>query len=97
MSAITGGVLHTGGKLGSFLAHSQDRPYKYLPLLSRAPALISLGLSLPHPTHGTVLPLALVVANLLWARADVMLMPHGRVRTALGRLLLVPPPFSIQS
>jgi hypothetical protein len=100
-SAAAGGILHTFGKTGSLLLPRYDAFFKCLPLASRAPAFISLVEDLrenivkyPRLTEAalhSILPFALIGCNLLWGRADVMLMPEGRVRRALGKVLFVPP------
>ena len=90
VAAIVGGILHTGGKAGCLFDRRREKIYKYLPLLSRMPALLSLGLDLAHPGQSVILSAALIVATIVWARADIMLMPQGRSKRVLGWGLFIP-------
>ncbi len=101
VSAIAGGVLHVGGKLGSYANPRHDAVYKWLPLASRLPAVASLVEDIHHnfasytPSHAalqSVLPISLVVCNFCFARADIMLAPQGRAQRVLSRAFLVPVP-----
>jgi hypothetical protein len=89
LAAIVGGALHTGGKAGCLLDQNREKTYKYLPLLSRIPASFSLGLDLAHSAQSVILPTALIVANIVWARADVMLTPPGRANRVLDRVFCI--------
>lgn len=93
-AALAGGVLHVGGKSGSLFDPRHDAIYKVLPLLSRLPAIASL-LSDTSESMGqhaqwidgarhSMLPLLLIGCNVIWGRADVMLMPACWVKRALG-------------
>ena len=92
-AALVGGFLHVGGKLGSLVDPGHDSSYKLLPLLSRAPAIASLladinaNFDSVGATH-SMLPALLIGCNLIWARADTMLMPECSAKRALSRALL---------
>lgn len=90
-AAILGGLMHVGGKLGSVFDEARGNLYKYLPLASRGPALLSLGLDITASNMDS-LPLigTMIIANLIWARADTMLMDDGIAKRALSRALLIP-------
>ena len=92
-AALVGGFLQIGGKAGSLIDPRRDAFYKYLPLVSRAPAIVSLladidaNVTSADATH-SILPALLIGCNLIWARADTMLMPECMARRALSRMLL---------
>lgn len=91
-TALAAGLLHVGGKSGSLLDPRRDRVYKILPLLSRAPVIVSLlvdlGATLARGAdERAILPILLLCANLVWARADGALMAEGRVKALLRPLL----------
>jgi hypothetical protein len=100
LAAVVGGTMHAGGKLGSLIEPEHDATYKFFPLISRAPAGASLMLDIldgmskyPHFMEGakhSILPAFVIAANIVWARADTMLMPEGPVKRVLSRALLVP-------
>ncbi len=99
-AAIIGGTLHAGGKAGSLADPQRDWLYKLLPLTSRPFMMASLIEDIrenftkyPHVRDGalhSVLQTLLLGCNLLWGRADIMLMPEGPVREVLHRVLLIP-------
>ncbi len=89
-AAIAGGVLHTAGKLGCLIDPKREDYYKFMPLYSRVPALAALALDLCDPTAGLILPTALVVSNVVWARADSMLLPDGPTKRLMSRILSIP-------
>ncbi len=84
MAALVAGVLHVAGKLGCLLDPRRDWLYKWLPLASRLPSTASLL----SDAHAPFLGPALILCNLIWARADAMLMSEGAAKRVLGRILL---------
>lgn len=86
--ALASGLLHAAGKFGSALEHPaidaakrrRPDPFRTAVLLSRAPAMLLLGLALgraaltPEPAAAELIaPASLIVCYLLWARADLLL------------------------
>jgi hypothetical protein len=74
-TALCGAALHALGKLGSAW-RDEVWLFKALPLASRAPALVSVSVDICTATdwRRAVAPILLVVCNLVWARADMMLL-----------------------
>ncbi len=100
-SAILGGALHAGGKLGSVVDPQRDSFYKMLPLMSRVPTFaaaaydVCSNVSKYHPGSPeawllSILPMTYMLCSLIWARGDIMLMPEGRAKNVLGRLFRAP-------
>jgi hypothetical protein len=84
VAALLAGGLHVTGKMGCLLDPKRDWFYKWLPLASRLPSTASLV----SDGFLSLLGVALILCNLIWARADAMLMCDGPAKRALGRMLV---------
>jgi hypothetical protein len=83
--AIVATIMHAGGKLASWRAPDNDGYFKAMPLYSRVPYATTLfldlrsdGVAFGDLTLAAVLPCALLIATLFWARADWLLLPKAK-------------------
>jgi hypothetical protein len=86
--AIIATILHAGGKLASWRSPTCDDYFKPMPLYSRVPYATTLcldmrsdvltGGALNDVVTGLALPLFLLVATILWARADWLLLQKAK-------------------
>jgi hypothetical protein len=86
--AMIATMMHAGGKLASWCAPDNDGYFKAMPLYSRVPYATTLCLDLRSDVVASaeltalpvviLLPCALLLATVFWARADWLLLPKAK-------------------
>jgi hypothetical protein len=85
-AAVCGATLHASGKLGSAW-RDEFWLFRAMPLASRAPALISLCVDVCTASEWRrgAAPALLILCNLIWAYADMILLLPASTRKNSGR------------